>query len=136
MTTLVRDEMAKPSKSVFNIVGIFRALVYSIAGLKAALIHERAFRQEVFLFVPLAPLAFYLGNTWVEKVLLIGVLFIVLIVELINSALETTIDRIGTGKNKLSGRAKDIGSAAVLLSIVLFFVVWGGILLPRLFIQQ
>lgn len=124
--------MSKSSKSVFNIAGVFRALGYSIAGLKAALINERAFRQEVVLFLVLAPLGAWLGNDWIERILLVGVLFIVLIVELLNSAIETVVDRISTKKSELSGRAKDIGSAAVFLSITLVILVWSWILVPPL----
>lgn len=124
--------MTKSSKSVFNIVGVFRALGYSMAGLKAALIYERAFRQEAILFLILAPLGAWLGDTWVEKTLLVAVLFVVLIVELLNSAIEAVVDRISTEQNELSGRAKDIGSAAVFLSITLVVLVWSWILIPPL----
>ncbi len=124
--------MTKPSKSVFNIAGVFRALGYSMAGLKAALVHERAFRQEAVLFLILAPLGAWLGGSWIEKTLLVAVLFVVLIVELLNSAIETVVDRIGTEQNELSGRAKDIGSAAVFLSITLVILVWSWILIPPL----
>jgi diacylglycerol kinase (ATP) len=124
--------MTKPSKSVFNIAGVFRALGYSLAGLKAALVHERAFRQEAVLFLILAPLGAWLGGSWIEKTLLVAVLFVVLIVELLNSAIETVVDRIGTEQNELSGRAKDIGSAAVFLSITLVILVWSWILIPPL----
>ncbi len=124
--------MTKSSKSVFNIAGVFRALGYSMAGLKAALVHERAFRQEAVLFLILAPLGAWLGGSWIEKTLLVAVLFVVLIVELLNSAIETVVDRIGTEQNELSGRAKDIGSAAVFLSITLVILVWSWILIPPL----
>lgn len=124
--------MTKSSKSVFNIAGVFRALGYSLAGLKAALVHERAFRQEAVLFLILAPLGAWLGGSWIEKTLLVAVLFVVLIVELLNSAIETVVDRIGTEQNELSGRAKDIGSAAVFLSITLVILVWSWILIPPL----
>ena len=124
--------MTKSSKSVFNIVGVFRALGYSMAGLKAAMVHERAFRQEAILFLILAPLGAWLGGSWIEKGLLVGVLFIVLIVELLNSAIETVIDRISTEQNELSGRAKDYGSAAVLFAVTLVILVWSWILIPPL----
>lgn len=124
--------MTKSSKSVFNIAGVFRALGYSMAGLKAALVHERAFRQEAVLFLILAPLGAWLGGSWIEKTLLVAVLFVVLIIELLNSAIETIVDRIGTEQNELSGRAKDIGSAAVFLSITLVILVWSWILIPPL----
>lgn len=124
--------MTKSSKSVFNIAGVFRALGYSMAGLKAALVHERAFRQEAILFLVLAPLGAWLGDSWIDKTLLVAVLFVVLIVELLNSAIEAVVDRISTEQNELSGRAKDIGSAAVFLSITLVVLVWSWILIPPL----
>lgn len=124
--------MTKSSKSVFNIVGVFRALGYSMAGFKAALVHERAFRQEAILFLILAPLGALLGDSWIDKTFLVAVLFVVLIVELLNSAIEAVVDRISTEQNELSGRAKDIGSAAVFLSITLVVLVWSWILIPPL----
>ena len=104
---------------------ITRALGYSIAGLRAAYKKESAFRQELILAVVLIPLGVFLGRTGVERTLLIGSILIVMIVELLNSAVEATVDRGGKNWDKLAGRAKDIGSAAVFVSIVLLMLVWG-----------
>ena len=95
-----------------------------MSGLKATYVNEAAFRQELLLCVILAPLAFYFGKTGVEKALLLGSLVIVLIVELLNSAVEAAVDRIGEDDHELSGRAKDMGSAAVFLSLVNAGAVW------------
>jgi diacylglycerol kinase (ATP) len=95
-----------------------------LAGLAAAARHEDAFRQELILVVLLTPLALWLGSTGVERALLIGSLIIVLIVELLNSAIEATVDRISFENHRLAKRAKDIGSAAVMLSLVNAGVVW------------
>jgi diacylglycerol kinase (ATP) len=103
---------------------LFRALGWSMAGLKATFVHESAFRQELLLCVILAPLAFYFGKTGVEKALLLGSLLLILIVELLNSAVEATVDRIGADQHDLAGRAKDMGSAAVFLSLANAGVIW------------
>jgi diacylglycerol kinase (ATP) len=110
---------------------IARAGSYSAKGFGAALRKEAAFRQEVILFVVLAPLGGWLGADGVERSLLVGSLVLVLIVELLNSSVEATVDRISKQHHKLSGRAKDMGSAAVLLSLLLVVFVWAAILLPR-----
>jgi len=107
------------------------AFGYSMQGLRACYRHEEAFRQEVLLLVPLLPLGLWLGESPVERALLIGSLLIVPIVELLNSAIEANVDRIGTERHELSGRAKDIASAAVFASIVLACVVWGLVLVPK-----
>ncbi len=103
---------------------IVRAAGYSISGLRTALLKEAAFRQEVILFAVLAPLGAWLGANGVERALLIGSLLLVLIVELLNSSVEATVDRISRKRHKLSGRAKDMGSAAVYLAILLAVLVW------------
>jgi diacylglycerol kinase (ATP) len=108
---------------------IARAAGYSISGLRAAFRKEAAFRQELILFVVLAPVGFWLGRNGIERSLLVGSLFIVLIVELLNSAIEAAIDRISKKSHKLSGRAKDMGSAAVYLSLLLVIMVWTLVLL-------
>lgn len=100
------------------------ALRYSARGLKAAFEHEAAFRQELFLLVVLIPAALWLGNTLAEKALLIGALFFVLIIELINSAIEALADAVTLDHHALIGRAKDLGSAAVMLSLILAATVW------------
>ncbi len=108
---------------------ILNACVFSYYGYKATWQHEEAFRQEVILFVITTPLAFWLGETVVEKLLLIGSMVLVLLVELLNSAVEAVVDRIGLERHELSGRAKDIGSAAVNLSLMWAAVTWISILL-------
>jgi diacylglycerol kinase (ATP) len=118
----------KMLNSMRDIRRVLRAGAYSMAGLRAALSKEAAFRQEVMLCLVLAPLGAWLGRTGVERALLVGSLILVLIVELLNSAVEATVDRIGTERHTLSGRAKDMGSAAVYLAIVLVILVWSLVL--------
>lgn len=112
---------------------IIKACGYSIAGLKAAWREEAAFRQESLLMIVMVPLAFWLGETVLEQMLLIAVCVLVVIIELINSAIEAVVDRISDEHHVLSGRAKDIGSAAVFVSILLVVVVWCGVALDRFF---
>jgi len=97
----------------------------SLKGLKAAYKYEIAFRQEVFLLIALTPIAFYIANGFVEFVLLISAIIGIMITELLNSAVEAAIDRIGLERHELSGRAKDLGSAAVFVAICYFVLVWG-----------
>jgi diacylglycerol kinase (ATP) len=111
-------------KSKSGLVRIWRATGYSIAGLKAAWAHEHAFRQELMLCVVGALLALALPLSWVERFVLIAVLWLVLIVELLNSAIEAVVDRSGLEFNEFSKRAKDIASAAVLMSLLLAAAVW------------
>lgn len=115
--------MNKPGNT--GIKRIFNAAGYSWAGLKAAFVHEAAFRQELALCVILIPAGLWLGQTGIERALLIGSLLLVLIVELLNSAIEAAIDRFGGEQHELSGRAKDIGSAAVFVALVNVIVIWG-----------
>ncbi|MDH5622469.1 MAG: diacylglycerol kinase [Gammaproteobacteria bacterium] len=110
---------------------ILYAGLYSLRGFREAWVNESAFRQEVVLAVFLVPAAFWLGETPVERILLIGCVALVLIVELLNSAVETSINRIGTELHPLSGRAKDMGSAAVLVSLLLTLFVWAMIFAGR-----
>lgn len=98
---------------------------YSLRGFRAAFRNEAAFRQELLLCALLLPFAWWIGETPVEWILLVGSCFLVLIVELLNSAVETVVDRIGPEHHVLSGRAKDIGSAAVMLSLTLAGLTWG-----------
>ncbi|MEO0997778.1 MAG: diacylglycerol kinase [Pseudomonadota bacterium] len=102
------------------------------AGLKTAFEKEAAFRQELVVFALLLPAAFWLGNSALERAALIGSCLLVLIVELLNSAVEAVVDRFGGAMHRLSGSAKDMGSAAVLLSILNVVVVWGLIVGERL----
>lgn len=103
---------------------LIHATKYSLQGLKAAWKNEEAFRIEVVLAAILIPAAFWVGDTALERALLIASLFIVLIAELMNSAIEAIVDRIGLEHHELSGRAKDIGSAAVFISLVSNTIVW------------
>jgi diacylglycerol kinase (ATP) len=110
---------------------VLRAFASSWYGLKGAYREEAAFRQELALAVIVIPLGLWLGHGPIERVLLVAPVFIILIVELLNSAIEATVDRIGLERHKLAGLAKDIGSAAVLMSFVLLFVVWLIVLFGR-----
>ena len=103
---------------------VVMAGVYSLQGLKAAFTYEAAFRQELLLALIFVPLTFFLDISTVERALLVAVTILVLIAELLNSAVEAIVDRVGSEHHELSGRAKDIGSAAVLLSLLLWAYVW------------
>jgi diacylglycerol kinase (ATP) len=105
-----------------------RATGYSMSGLHAAWRYEAAFRQECTLSAILIPLALWLGQSPFEYLILIGPLFIVLAVELLNTGIETLADRIGTEHHELCGRAKDLGSAAVFISLALVALCWGCVL--------
>ena len=111
-------------QGVSGIKRIFNAIGYSYAGLVAAFKNEAAFRQELVLVAILIPVGYWLGEGGIEKVLLISSLLLILIVELINSAIESAIDRISSEQHELSGRAKDIASAAVFLSLLNATVIW------------
>lgn len=108
---------------------LMAAARYSLAGLRAAFASEEAFRLEVLVLVVGAPLALWLGESAVEKVLLIGSLLLLMIVELLNTAVEVLVNRIGSGYHELSGKAKDIGSAAVFVAMVMVAMVWVILLL-------
>ncbi|MEJ2529831.1 MAG: diacylglycerol kinase [Gammaproteobacteria bacterium] len=112
---------------------IINAWGYSMAGFRACFKYEQALRQEVYTLIPLIPLGLWLGNDGVERAILLASLLLVPLVELLNSAVEAVVDRVGEEHHQLSGRAKDIGSAAVFLSIAMAVVVWVLILAPRLF---
>jgi diacylglycerol kinase (ATP) len=103
---------------------LYKAMHYSLAGLRSTYQHERAFREEAWLLIVLVPLAFWLGDNHIEYILLIGSWIIVMIAELFNTAIEATIDRIGADTHELSGRAKDVGSAAVMVSLILALAIW------------
>ncbi len=121
--------MGKPGN--IGVRRIFNATLFSMAGLRAAWQHEAAFRQEVMLAVVLIPTGVWLGRTAVERALLIGSCLLVLVVELLNSGIEAIVDRVGLEPHRLSGQAKDMGSAAVLVSLTLVVVVWGLIAWSR-----
>ncbi len=108
---------------------LINATIFSLRGLKQAIIRESAFRQEFALLVISIPLAFLLANNAIEFAMLISVILFVMVVELLNSAIESTIDRIGTEFHELAGVAKDYGSAAVMISLIIAFLVWAGMLL-------
>ena len=112
-----------PQKDRKGLSRVWHALGYSLAGLRAGW-YETAFRQEALASVVLLPAAFWLGRTWVETVLLAGTVILIMIVELLNTGIETAIDRIGSEWHDLSKRAKDMGSAAVLLSLLLCALTW------------
>jgi len=107
-----------------GITRIVKAGGYSIQGLKAAFKHEAAFRQELLLAIIFIPLAFFVASGPVERILLIALTLLVLVVELLNSAIEAVVDRVGLEHNELAGRAKDMGSAAVLISLFLWAYAW------------
>ena len=114
-----------------GLLRIMRALGASVHGLAGAFREEAAFRQELALAAVVIPLGLWLGHSGVERALLIAPMLLILIVELLNSAIEATVDRIGFERHKLAGLAKDIGSAAVLMSFVLLTAVWLLVLLGR-----
>jgi diacylglycerol kinase (ATP) len=120
-----------PYKSTGGLLRIARALGYSLRGLGAAWRHEAAFRQETVLAAILIPLGLGLGDDAMERLLLAGAPVLVLVVELLNSAIEALADAISTEHNPLLGRAKDIGSAAVLLALLLAGAAWATVLVPR-----
>jgi diacylglycerol kinase (ATP) len=126
----VDNSEVNPQKARQGISRIVHAGGYSVQGLKAGW-GETAFRQETIAAFFLVPLAFWLGDSWVETALLAGTVLIVMIVELLNTGIETAIDRIGPEWHALSKRAKDMGSAAVLLSLLLCCGVWAAALLQR-----
>lgn len=116
---------ANPQKARTGLNRVWHAAGYSLAGLRAGW-GETAFRQEAIAAVFLVPLAFWLGRTWVEVALLAGSIIALMVVELLNTAVETAIDRIGPEWHDLSKRAKDMGSAAVLLSLLLAAGIWAA----------
>ncbi len=122
------EEVRNAIVQIANPINLLRAVGYTSRGLAHAARRERAFQQELIVMAAGIPLAVLFGDSGVERVLLIGSLFLVLIVELLNSAIETVVDRIGTEQNKLSGRAKDLASLAVFVSLVNVLVVWAMIL--------
>ncbi|ATP91006.1 diacylglycerol kinase [Aeromonas caviae] len=117
--------MAKPGAT--GITRIINATGYSMKGLKSAWINEAAFRQELLLILLLMPLAFWIGDSLNEILLLVCISWLVVIVEVLNSAVEAVVDRIGSEHHELSGRAKDLGSAAVFIALALNALVWGAL---------
>ncbi len=122
------SEPASPFKGKTGLRRVLNAAGYSWAGLRAAFKHEDAFRQEVFLALMLIPLAAYLGETGIERALMIGAVLGVLVVELLNSAIEAAVDRISLDHHHLIKRAKDMGSAAVMIALINVLATWGLVL--------
>ncbi len=116
----------KPGKT--GLQRLLDATGYSVRGLKACYDNEAAFRQEILALVVGLPLSFFIAQTPVQWLILIGPLLLLMIVELLNSAIETTVDRIGPEKHELSGRAKDMGSAAVMITLILIACCWGTVI--------
>lgn len=123
--------MTNPHKGRTGLNRVLHAARYSIDGLRAAYTQESAFRQECWLAAVLLPLAFWLGRSWVETALLAGSVLLVMIVELLNSGIEAAIDRVSFELHELSKRAKDLASAAVMLSLVLCGGIWVAALWQR-----
>jgi diacylglycerol kinase (ATP) len=117
--------MGKPGNT--GVRRIVNATRYSAQGFRDAWRHEAAFRQELMLTILMTPVAFWVGRNAMEYLLLIASCLLVIIVELLNSAIEAVVDRFGDERHPLSGRAKDLGSAAVLVSLVLAAATWGTI---------
>jgi diacylglycerol kinase (ATP) len=120
-----------PYKSTHGLQRVFLAMRYSIQGLKAAIHYEAAFRQELALAIVLIPAAFWLGRSMLEICLLVFPLVLVLIIELLNSAIEALADALSTQTHPLLGRAKDLGSAAVLLGLIFTLAIWVGVIIRR-----
>ena len=118
-----------PHKGKTGLRRVWNAFFYSLDGFRAAWKHEDAFRQEALLACVLIPLAFFLGDDAIGRALMIASVLLVLMVELINSAIEAAVDRISLENHLLAKRAKDIGSAAVLIALINVLVVWGLVLL-------
>jgi diacylglycerol kinase (ATP) len=120
--------MESPYKGKTGLRRLLNAFGYSLAGFRAAYKHEDAFRQEVLLAFILIPLALWLPVGLIGRALMIGSVLLVIIVELLNSGIEATVDRISLDSHDLAKRAKDIGSAAVLVSLINMIVIWGLVL--------
>ena len=116
--------MKNPYKGKTGLRRLVNAFGYSIAGTLAAFKHEDAFRQEVVLAVVLTPVALYFGETAIHQALMISSLLFIIVVELLNSSIEATVDRISVKHHKLAKRAKDIGSAAVFFSLINAAIIW------------
>lgn len=120
-------ERNKPS----GMTRLLKAFGNSVKGFVGVYRHEAAFRQELLLAVLLVPLGIYLGHNGIERALLVGSVLLVLVVEILNSSIEAVVDRIGLERHELSGLAKDLGSAAVFLALVMVAVTWGFVLLDQ-----
>ena len=125
---------ANPQKARTGLNRLWHAAGYSLEGLRAGW-NEKAFRQEAIAAVVMLPASLWLGKNWVETALLAGSVVLVMIVELLNTGIETAIDRIGPEWHDLSKRAKDMGSAAVLLALLLCLAIWGVAIFQRIFVH-
>ncbi len=125
------DPYGQQMKSKGGLARVFKALSYTWDGLKAAAQHEEAFKQELFVVLPLAVAAWFIPVSFVERALLFSVLMLILLVELINSSIEANTDHISLERHPLAKRAKDMGSAAVFLAIVIAVAVWVCVLWQR-----
>ncbi len=134
MESSAPGDAESPHKGQRGLRRLFNAFFYSLSGLRLAFDHESAFRQEIVLAVILAPIACLVPVTPAERVLLIGSMVLLLIVELLNSSVEAAIDRIGLDTHRLSKRAKDLGSAAVFLALLLLTLTWVLILGPEILV--
>lgn len=121
--------MAKTGATGFT--RIINAAGYSWAGFKAAYVNEAAFRQELWLVIALTPIAMIYGPSYADKAILMASLIFILLIEILNSALEAVVDRFGDELHTLSGRAKDMGSAAVLLAFIITALVWLSVFIPH-----
>jgi diacylglycerol kinase (ATP) len=135
---LTSDELARERLATMidrhkptGITRVLRAFGYSLAGFVHTWREEAAFRQEVLLSVAVIPLGLYLGRNGIERALLVAPMLLIVIVELLNSAIEAVVDRHGQERNELAGMAKDMGSAAVFLAFVMLAAVWSLVLLGR-----
>jgi diacylglycerol kinase (ATP) len=126
------DLPESPHKGQRGLQRLFNALFYSLSGLRIAFQHESAFRQEVALAAVLVPVACLVQVTAVERVLLLGSVLFVFVVELLNSSVEAAIDRISFDTHRLSKRAKDLGSAAVLIALIMLAITWWLIVIAPL----
>ncbi|MDR7308520.1 diacylglycerol kinase [Rhodoferax saidenbachensis] len=131
-TVLPIETLVNPQKERTGLNRVWHAFGYSLAGLRAGW-GETAFRQECIAAFVLVPLSFWLGRSWVEVALLAGSVVLLMVVELLNTAIETAIDRVGPEWHDLSKRAKDMGSAAVLLSLLVCAGIWLAALAQRFF---
>lgn len=127
-----KEVQSKPNGS--GITRVLKATRCSILGFKAAYKHESAFRQELWLCLCLLPVSAFIAHSAVQLALLIGSLILLLLIEIINSAIEAVVDRIGLEHHELSGRAKDLGSAAVFLAIFFIITIWSGVIFDNYFI--
>ena len=124
----MHEPSADSRTGFFSVIRLFKAALYTTRGLRHALTNDTSFQQEVVLVLILTPISIWLGDNGIERAMLILPLLLVLAVELLNSAVETIVDRVGTEYNELSGRAKDLSSAAVFVALINVPVVWGLVL--------